>query len=405
MRTLFNTCALATLLACAVAAAAGGGTSQGTGSQQHLVGEVTAIDEAAGRITVRTDAGASRSVTTGERTVYRRVPPGETSLEKAELITGRDVRVGDRVLVPGGAAGGQTAAAQIIVMARGEAKAVRDRERDEWRRRGVAGRVVALDPSKKEIVIEARGREGVQVVTVAAAGDARFRRFAPDSLRTGDAVPGAFADIQVGEQLRALGDRSADGARVTAEEIVSGPVTRVIGTVVGTDAARGEVTVKRDQTGETTTVAVGKRTTLRRMPREVAEELARQSARREGQSERAAGGSSQPRDGGPRAEGAGRPGDGGGGARRGGRNLQQVFESLPTITVADLKKGDSVVVTGTGVADAAHVTAVALIAGEADMLRWLQRLQRAAPGLGNMSPGLPGAVMGGNTGSNDDDEP
>jgi hypothetical protein len=36
------------------------------------------------------------------------------------------------------------------------------------------------------------------------------------------------------------------------------------------------------------------------------------------------------------------------------------------------------------------------------MLRWLQRFQRVADELRDMSPGLPGTVMGGNTGSNDE---
>lgn len=92
-------------LACLAAPVSHGQTAQqqqaapARAAQQHLIGEVTAIDQAAGLITVRTDAGATVNVKTDERTLYRRLPPGETSLQKAEQITRADLRAGDRVLV------------------------------------------------------------------------------------------------------------------------------------------------------------------------------------------------------------------------------------------------------------------------------------------------------------------
>ena len=117
-------------------------------AQQRLIGEVTAMDQAAGLITVRTDAGATVNVKTDERTLYRRLPPGETSLQKAEQITRADLRAGDRVLVPGALASStDTTATQVIVTAR-EVVAER-REREDWRRRGVAGLVTALDEGRK----------------------------------------------------------------------------------------------------------------------------------------------------------------------------------------------------------------------------------------------------------------
>ena len=77
MSKLFITFALI-VLACSGAHAARG---QAAASQQHLIGEITAVDLAAGLITVRTDAGATVHVKTDERTLYRRLPPGETSLQ------------------------------------------------------------------------------------------------------------------------------------------------------------------------------------------------------------------------------------------------------------------------------------------------------------------------------------
>lgn len=427
MSKLFRTFALA-LLACFGAHAAPGQTAPPPSQQpQHLLGEVTAVEQAAGLVTVRTDAGATVTVTTDERTVYRRLPPGETSLQKAERITRADIRAGDRVLVPGGVAGTRPAS-QLIVTTRAAAATaatVAAAPRDDARRRGVAGRVVALDAGRKQIVLETRGgRDSARpptVVTVdASAAGVRFLRYAPDSFRRADARPAAFTDIAVGDQLRATGERTEDGSRVKAEEVVSGSVERIVGTVTSVDAARGEVAVKNEQTGQSVVITVGKNTTLRRVPREIADELAardgqreerrdarreegtdeerrerRERRRRERREERqrdgAAGDTARPQNG-----------DADGRRRPAGRSVQQIFAGLPVIKVEDLKKGDTAVVTATPGDDAARATAVSFIAGEPSMLRWLQRFQRVADELREMSPGLPGNVLGGNTGSNDD---
>lgn len=387
-------------------------------AQQHLIGEVTATDQTAGQITVKTDAGSSVNVMVNERTVYRRLPPGQTSLDKAEAITSVDVKVGDRVLVPGGASlmGASPAAArQVIVMAREAVAARREQQRDDWRTRGVNGRVVAIDAAKKELSIESRSREGAQTVTVVANGNARIRRYAPGSLRPADAIAGTFADIRVGDQIRVLGNRQ--DARVTAEEIISGTVARLVGAVERVDASRGEVVVKDSQTGKSIVIALLPTTTLRRVPADFAETLgparqqrgggetlteAQRAAQREQRGEqRAARRRERENQGATAAATSPQGGQSGDTPQRpGGRTPQQMFESFPVITAAELKKGDAVMVTGTGTSDAARVMAATLITGAAEILQRLQRRGAGRPE--NMSPGLPSGVMGGGTGGDPD---
>lgn len=376
-----------------VASATAGATRPS--QQQHLVGEVTAVDSATRQLTVKTDTGSSVTVTFDDRTTYRRVPPGQTSLENAERITSAEVSIGDRVLVPNGATGGTVAVRQIIVMAREAVASKRAQERDDWRARGVSGRVTAIDATKKEITVEARSREGAEaVIIVASANNVRFRRYAPGSLRPADAVPGSFADVRVGDQLRGLGNR--DGARFAAEEIISGTIARLTGMVEAVDAARGEVTVKENQTGRTIIVALLPNTVLRRVPTEYAETLRqRREQRREGRAanEGQAGERQRPRRD-PNNQGGERQ-------RPGGRGAQGMYENFPAITTADLKKSDAVMVMGTAGADAARVTAATLITGDAELLQQMQRQQRGGGGRNrsdNASPGLPGTVIGGGTG-------
>ena len=415
VRKLLTACVAA--LALAVPAAAqdtAGGAAATRPGQPRVVGEVTAVDAATGQVTVRTDAGETVTVSTDARTEYFRIAPGQTSLEGAEKLTRADLRVGDRVVARGSA--GQ-AARQLIVTTRAPASATGAGGPQDGRRR-LVGRIVALDAAKKTINVQTFGREGAETVTLAAGEGVRLLRFAPDSLRPSDARPGTFADFGVGDQIRASGRRTDEGARFAPDEIISGSFTRLAGTVTAVAPDRNEFTLRDEATGQTFTVAAGRNTLLRRATPEFVETLERRGQRRGG------GGGGRRDDpeaqarreerrrerqarvegaqeGGPRPEGERR--EGGEGGRRGGfRGPQQMFESLPVVTVADLKKDDTVLVTATPGSDAERVTAVALVAGDADFLRRLQR-NNADPR--NMSPGQQGDGIGGGAGGGRQDPP
>lgn len=392
-------------------------------ARQRVVGEVTAVDASTSGMTVKTDAGETVGVTADAKTTIRRLPPGETSLDKATSATFADVRVGDRVLAVGGGTSGGLAR-QLILTTRSAASQGRD---DAHR---LFGRVVSVDASKKLIVVQARGREGAaETVNVDASNGARLLHYAPDSSRAADAQSATFAEIRVGDQLRATGERTPEGSGFKAQEIIAGSFTRVGGQVVSVDAARNELTLKNEQTGQTFRVSIGQRTTLRRVTPEFiktmnerAEQMRaqREARRAEGSGQSAdnnngarGGGGTRPegegrvgsaREGG-QGSGGGREGSGGGGRRGGGfggggaGGGGNMFDGLPAITLADLKKGDGVMVTATPGADASSVTAVSIVTGDADFIRRMQ--QRGGEGRRRgMSPGLPGDVIGGGTGGN-----
>lgn len=369
-------------------------------SQQNLIGTITAIDAASGKITVKSDDGTSVTFATNEKTVFRRAAPGQTSIASAEKITLAELKIGDRVLVPGGVADAQTSVRQVVAMAGEAIAAKREKERGDWQTRGINGRIVALNAEKKEITVQARGRNGADALTV-TAGNAKILRYAPDSLRSVDARPASFADLRVGDQIRVLGNRAGDGAIVVAEEIVSGSVTRAFGTITGIKAAAGEITIKNNQTGQTFTVVVGKKSVLKRLPAEAAQNLAQRRERRERrrqQREESTGAQTEnQRDRGERR----RENAEQGGTARGG-SLQQMLENQPIISISELKAGETVLVTGTSEADPTRLTAVNLIAGEAEAMQLLQRPQNGRRNR-NMSPGLPGNAGGGNAPATDDE--
>ncbi|HEV7859144.1 MAG TPA: hypothetical protein VGO91_11050 [Pyrinomonadaceae bacterium] len=401
-------------------APATGGTNQSS-TQNRVVGEVTAIDAAARQLTVKTDDGKSVLVSTGDRTAVLRLPPGEATAEKAVKITLADINAGDRMFARGemAADGNSLTARQVVVTnSKGAAQAA-DRDREEWRRRGINGRITALNPQTKEITLATRSRDGAGSITLAAGGNVRFLRNAPDSSKLSDATQSSFADLKVGDQVRARGETSADGTRFVPEEIVSGSILRAGGTVTAINVASNELTIKNSQTGQTLTVAIGGKSSLRRIPPDVAATLAQRrvqgGAARNGSAnngpagappaqgaERSPANGANQRAGADRERGEGRRGERGGVGGGGGRNFQEMMESLPAITLADLKKGDAVFVIGTPGNNASRATAITLITGDAEFLNRLQQFQGRPNRDGrNTSPGLPGDVLGGGAANRD----
>jgi len=388
-------------------ATAGAQTQQAPAVKQQVLGEITAVDVSAHTVTVRSDAGETATLSTTEQTTYTRMPPGVTDLKQGARVTFAEVRVGDRVLAPGVPAAGGTAARLILMSRPGGGQ-------NAGRR--LNGRVASVDAAKKLIVVQTRGgREGQESVTVDVSGAARVLRYAPDSMRPADAVAGSLADVRIGENIRATGERSADGATFKAEEVLTGSFARFAGTVAGADAQRGELVV-RTEDGKSVNLSFGARSSLRRITPEFEQALAKQRAEAEQRREQRRA-ERQQQGGTAQGEGAGRPegqggrrGDGqargeGGGPRRGGfggpggGGNNQMFDSLPAVTLAELKKGDAVVVTVTPGPDAARATVISLVTGPTETIRAMQQFQRGGDGQrGPNSPGLPGDVLGGGQG-------
>ena len=374
----------------------------------RVIGEVTAIDPGARQITLKTDTGASATISLDEKTLYLRVPPGEKDLKKAAKINLPDISAGDRVLArfkvsPGEpSAAPSTAAVSVMVMTKAELAQKHERDRAEWLKRSVVGTISGLNPDTKEITVAVRSRmEGPHTMVVESADTARYRRYAPDSVRFSDAKPSSFAELKIGDNIRVLGEKNADGTRVKPEEIVSGSFRNVAGVVTSVNAAAGEVAIKDLQNNKPLTVRVNSESMLRRMPEMMAMMIARRRQAAAGDaapgSAAAAGGPATPAAGGPEgpapagARGAAESGPGvrqripGSGPRgpggpegnaswRGGANapggmggmggdLQQMFERMPAITLSELKPGDAIIISSTTGSDTSKLTAITLVAG------------------------------------------
>ena len=211
-----------------------------------VMGVVSELKPHTRQVIVTTATGNQVTVTLSDRTQYMRIPPGEKTKDKFIKIEPTDFGVGDSVFARGRMSEDRKSlpALEFYVMSKGDIAQKRERETDDWHKRGIAGTITALKPETNEISVDSRTAEGPKPLVIAATADTKFRRYAPDSVRFGDAKPSTFAELKVGDQLRALGTKSADGSRFTPEEIVTGSFQTISGSITEIDAEKKEIKIK-----------------------------------------------------------------------------------------------------------------------------------------------------------------
>jgi hypothetical protein len=79
----------------------------------------------------------------------------------------------------------------------------------------------------------------------------------------------------------------------------------------------------------------------------------------------------------------------------GGMNMQEMLERLPTIAIAEVKVGDTIMVSSTKGADPTRLTAISLISGADTLLNMLAARQGQAggPATPNPSAGLGSGIQ------------
>jgi hypothetical protein len=315
------------------------------------------------QVVVTTAAGNQVTVTISDRTEFMRIPPGEKTKDKFIKIAPTDFTVGDSVFARGRISDDRKSmpALEFYVMSKGDIAEKRERERDEWRKRGIAGTITAVNPDAKEISIDARTAEGPKPLVIGLTGETKFRRYAPDSVRFADAKSSSFAELKVGDQLRALGTKSTDGNHFTPEEIVTGSFQTISGAITAIDPDKKEIKIKDLQNQQPLTIVVSQDSLLRRLTPEMVAALA--PAKPDSSSNQ------------PAAKGSG--------------DLQEMFDRLPAVQLQELKPGESIVISSTKGADPARVTAIAVVSGVGPLLQNTQSRRATAVSLGAMSLGGP----------------
>lgn len=357
-----------------------------------VIAEVVSIDAANKKMTVRTEAGATVAVTLDDQTTYFRLPPGERTLDKREAIQLSDIGVGDRVYARGKVAEDQKSvpARMVVVMTKAALAAKSESEREMWRRRGIVGTITAIDATKQEITVQTRSREGAQPMIVEASGTSvRYRRYAPDSVRFSDAKQSDFAALRVGDQMRALGEKSTDGARYKAEEIVSGAFRTFGARITAVNAASGEITVNDIQTNKPMTVKVGAGSTLKRIPAMFTQMLMQRNGQANGGNNAGGGnanGGGQSNATGGAANNSSRPAASPDRPRGGmGGDMSEMIDRFPSFALTELKPGEMLLILASPRENDRQLTATTVVAGVDALFSLMQ--SRAGGGMNSAGVG------------------
>ena len=337
------------------------GRGQTPSPTYKAIGAVVSVEPTG--FTIQTDSGTRLTVLLSNQAILLRVAPNEKTLKNATKINAGDISVGDRIQVRGHISDDQKTllATAAIVMSKEDLARKHEAERADWQR-GVGGLVSSVDPATSTITISMAALGTVKKVAVHITKDTILRRYAADSVRFDEAKPSTLDQINPGDQLRARGKRSEDGSDFAAEEIVSGSFRNIAGTVSSIDVSQNTISVMDLKTKKPVLVKVTSDSQLRKLPPMMAQRIAM----------RLKGGETS---GPPNGAGGGAPaaaptagvppsGGGPGGPRPGGApDLQQILNRMPPATLADLQKGDAVMIVATQGAASGGVTAITLLSG------------------------------------------
>src|ERR1700682_2940270 len=346
--------------------------SSGGAQAAKAVGTIKSIQ--ADSITVTAESGGGGDIVaklTGSTKILR-VPPGEKDLKNATALQPQDLQTGDRVLVRGQASTNGDGhaivinALAVIVMKQADVAAKQQHDRDDWQKRGVGGLVTNVDTATGTITISSSGIGANRNITVRinTTKDTILRRYASGSVKFDDAKPAPLDHIKAGDQLRARGTRNPDGSEVSAEEVVSGAFRNIAGTIKAIDPASNTMTVQDAIGKSAVAVRVTSDSQMKKLPAEMAQRIAMRlkgpagggNGDQPGANGQSYGNSVKDQGGAPDAgrarpskstegQAAGVPG--GGQSGNGPPDLQRLLSRLPNSTLADLQKGDAVMIVST----------------------------------------------------------
>jgi Domain of unknown function (DUF5666) len=350
-------------------AAVPGQEAQQTPAQNAVARPIGTIKTIAGNtITLTTDGGSEVNVVVQDTTRLVRIAPGQKDLKDAAPITMQELQAGDRLLVRGklAADGKSVLAASMLAMKKTDIAEKLARERAEWQRHGAGGLVSSVDPATGAITITTSALGAKKDLVIHTSKDTILRRYAPGSVKFDDAKPGPLDAIKPGDQLRARGARSADGGELAADEIVSGTFRNVAGTITKVDAGAGTISVLDLATKKPVTVMITADSQLRSLPLPMAQRIAMRlkAAPADAASAAHAPASSAPQTGDSPAgngRGMGRPGGTG--------DFQEAINRMPPASLANLQKGDAVLIVAIPGTPDGRITAVTLLSGVEPILQ------------------------------------
>lgn len=371
MRNLSLRCVLGMALVLPFASAQDSAPEAAAKPTEHVLGTVTRVDSSAHTINVKDDKSSTEyTVSVANTRTLLKVAPGAKDLKSATRITADDLATGDRVDIRGFKGDGPDtiAARSVVLMSARDLLQKHQADLAAWQN-STNGLVDSVDPTKGTVAITSKTPDGPKPLLVHIPSGVEFTRYTPDNPKV--PAPSQMADIQPGDQVRIIGQKSEDGSSITAQKVFSGSFRTIAGTVSSISPDGKQITLKDLQSKKPVAIVLNADSTIRKLPPEMAARLARRfNPNRAATTSGPASPGSQPagdhRNAAVGGDRSGSPGEGqGGSGMRGPRNgdLSQILAHAPEMNISDLKNGDAVVVSGAYGADKSQLIASSIIAG------------------------------------------
>jgi hypothetical protein len=288
--------------------------AQQVGDRVRAVG--TVISTGSHQVTVKDDSGKTVSVDVRDSTRIVRAITGQKSLADAPNLRFDEIHPGDRMLASGVASnsGEAITATTIVVMTEADLAARRSQDQKAWQT-GPRGVVTEIDAAQRNVTV--KSATGT-LTHFRVAPSAVILRYRDESTKFSDAQPARFDQIKSGDQLWTRGNQTS-ASEFVADGLVFGTFVNIAGRIRSVDPATNAVTVSDVFTKNPVTLRVTTESQMRQLPAPVAQRIAMQLQR---------GNASGP-NGSPFPA---RPLD-----------FQQVISNSPTISIAELHKGDAII--------------------------------------------------------------
>lgn len=298
----------------------------------NIFGKVSQIKTDIKQIQVSTQAGENITVSVDDQSEFKRVPAGETTLQNAAAIGFSEIALGDNTFVRGLSTGKSAVLARQIVVITGSDIAKRKEQKlEDWKKRGVSGIVKNVDVAANKISIELKG-EGSKPLEIVSGSKTSFQRYQINARSMEDYQPGGLETVKAGDQIRALGNISADGLRYDAEEIFTGSFKVINGKVKSTNPEAGEFTIVDSKSNKTITVAVNKNSNFKRLTAESIAKYQGADANSPGNAPKVI-------------------------------NLTRMLESASRIAVSDIKEGEALVIATASDPETGNVIGLTIVSG------------------------------------------
>ncbi|MFV0387197.1 MAG: hypothetical protein ACK5NT_00440 [Pyrinomonadaceae bacterium] len=238
--------------------------AQTTSKLINFHGAITEISKAHSTVSVLLENNSSYIVEIEPQSSLRLVRAGETTLTNAVSITINQIEIGDQCFIRGVSSGtNKIKAAQIVIVKKSDIEERQRLRQTKWEKIGVSGVIESIDKDLKRITVKVPTSN--QVIRVLLTESSSIQRYPEGAKSINEFESSDISKMNIGDQIRALGENDQASGDYIASEIFSGFFRTISGKVVSKDLSNGELELIDSSTNTLVKISVRGSTNIRKL--------------------------------------------------------------------------------------------------------------------------------------------